>query len=92
MIKTFKHKGLQKIFEKGSKAGIQAKHADRLALMLSRLDDAENIVDINFPGSGLHPLTGNRKGQWALRVSGNWRLVFRMGNAEVYEVDYIDYH
>lgn len=92
MIKKFRHKGLEKIFVTGSAAGIQAKHKERLALILSRLDDAEEVEDVNFPGSGLHALKGDRKGLWAVKVSGNWRLVFSMEKGQVYDVDYLDYH
>lgn len=92
MIISFVHKGLEKFFRNGSKKGIQAKHAPRLRLILAQLNQAETIKDLDFPGSGLHQLTGNLKGQWALKVSGNWRVTFKFENGEVTIVDYQDYH
>jgi proteic killer suppression protein len=50
------------------------------------------IEDVNFPGSDLHQLKGKMKGYWAVRVSGNWRLVFRFEGGHAREVDYGDYH
>lgn len=92
MIKSFRHKGLETFFYDGSKKGIQPKHARKLADILDRLHAATVVEDMNFPGSGLHPLKGDKKGQWAVSVSGNWRVTFSFqeGNAEA--VNYIDYH
>ena len=92
MIKTFKHKGLQRFFETGSTAGIQPHHRNRLRLQLAALDSAKTIEDMNAPGFRLHPLKGNRKGFWAIAVSGNWRVVFRFEDDNAYDVDYEDYH
>ena len=64
----------------------------KLEDILDLLDAAENIKDMNFPGSGLHPLKGKLKGYLAIKISGNWRLTFKFENANAYEVDYIDYH
>jgi proteic killer suppression protein len=92
MIKSWMHKGLKKFFETGSVAGIQAKHATKLSNILGLLNDAEEVKDMNVPGYGLHPLKGNMKGLWAVKVSGNWRIVFRFENGDAYVVDYLDYH
>jgi proteic killer suppression protein len=71
MIQSFIHKGLENFYRTGSKAGIQAKHAKRLKLILSNLDQAESPEDMDLPGLMLHELKGNRKGIWAVKVSGN---------------------
>jgi len=92
MIEGFRHKGLQKFFETGSWAGIQAKHVERLRFILERLDDAETPEDTQFPGSGLHPLKGDLKGFWSLKVSGNWRVIFRMEGTNAYDVNLVNYH
>ena len=92
MIKSFAHKGLLKFFETDSTAGIQAKHADKLATILTALDGAEVVQDMDYPGFRLHPLKGNMKGLWAVKVSGNWWVVFRFENGNAYVVDYKDYH
>lgn len=92
MIKSFRHKGLEKFFHSGNKKGVFAKHAQRLADILDQLDAAHQIQDMNFPGAFLHPLKGKLAGRWAINVSGNWRIVFKFEKGNTFEVDYIDYH
>ena len=92
MIKSFKHKGLEKFFYTGSKQGIRTDHAARLERLLDRLDAATDIKDMNYPGSNLHQLTGDKKGLFSVRVSGNWRVFFEFTNGDAYIVDYDDYH
>lgn len=92
MIKSFLHKGLEKLFYDGSIAGIDARHAPKLARLLDRLNAAEDVQDMNFPGSALHPLKGDLKNFWAIKVSGAWRLLFRFQNKDAHDVDYKQYH
>lgn len=92
MIKSFKHKGLEKFYRTGSSAGIQASHAKRLRLILSNLDQAELPDDMDLPGLRLHELTGNRKGIWSVTVNGNWRITFRFHGKDAEIVNYEDYH
>lgn len=92
MIKSFRHKGLAKFFETGSKSGIQAQHADRLRLILGLLNAATGPGDLALPGLKLHPLKGDRKGTWAVSVSGNWRITFRFEGKNADLIDYEDYH
>lgn len=92
MIKNFKHKGLQAFFEKGKLAKIKASQANRLRLILAKLNTSVSINDMNFPGSNLHPLKGNMKEFWSVDVNGNWRVVFKFDKEGAYDVDYIDYH
>lgn len=92
MIKTFKHKGLKKFFETGSKAGIQAKHERRLRMQLAAIDTASIIEDIDLPGFKLHPLKGNRDGVWSITVNGNWRVTFEFKDGNAYIFNYEDYH
>ena len=92
MIKSFRHAGLQALFETGSKAGICPEHSARLNRILGVLDAATVIEQVNFPGSRLHKLTGNLIGYWAISVSGNWRITFRFENGEATLLDYVDYH
>ena len=92
MIKSIRHKGLAKLYESGSTAGVQATHAKRLRLQLSALDTAQVIDDLNIPGFGLHPLKGKLKGRWSIWVNGNWRLTFEFKVGHVYVLDYEDYH
>jgi proteic killer suppression protein len=92
MIRTWRHKGVQAFFLKGSKAGIQAAHADRLGRQLARLNVAHRPEDMNLPGWKLHPLKGELKDHWAVWVSGNWRLTFMFEAGDAVLVDYQDYH
>ncbi len=92
MIRGIKHKGLARFFETGSKAGIQAQHAERLRLVLAQLNAAAAPEDMGLPALRLHPLRGNRKGTWAVWVSGNWRVTFKFVGKDADAVDYEDYH
>ncbi len=91
-ILKFRHKGLERFFLRGTTAGIQAKHARRLRLILGRLNVAREPRDMGLPGLDLHLLKGERKGTWAVTVSGNWRITFAFSGPDVVNVDYEDYH
>lgn len=92
MIKSFRHKGLEKFYRTGSKAGIQAKHASKLRRILGLLDVATKAEDVNLPGYRLHPLTGKQKGFFLVWVNGNWRIILRFVGDDVELVNYLDYH
>lgn len=92
MIGSFKHKGPERFFLKGTKSGIQAQHASKLRLILGRLNASQSPGDMNLPGLYLHQLSGDRKGIWAVRVSGNWRVTFRFSDGDAEIVNYEDYH
>jgi proteic killer suppression protein len=91
-ILRFRHKGLERFFLRGIAAGIQAKHANKLRLILGQLNAAAELRDMALPGLRLHSLKGSRKGTWAVDVSGNWRVSFRFMGPDVEDVDYEDYH
>ena len=92
MIRGFRHKGLARFFATGSKSGIQPQHAERLRMILGRLNASTAPADMGLPGLGLHPLKGDRKGSWAVKVSGNWRVTFTFAGKDADHVDYEDYH
>jgi proteic killer suppression protein len=92
VIISFKHKGLEQFFKTGSKAGIQPQHADRLRLILGRLNASTHPKDMNLPGLESHELKGDRKGTWSVKVSGNSRLTFCFRGKNAEDVDYEDYH
>lgn len=92
MIKSFIHKGLKAFYETGSKKGIQATHADKIARILDRLDASTAPSDMNLPGYRLHQLIGNEAGVWSVTVNGNWRITFKFEGRDAYVVDYRDYH
>jgi proteic killer suppression protein len=92
MIKSFIHKGLQKFYASGTTSGIQKKHEKKLRLILTNLDHAETVEDVDLPGLFMHQLKGDRKGIWSVRVSGNWRVTARVTGRDVELVNYEDYH
>jgi len=92
MIKSFKHKGLQKFYESGSKKRIHPEHISKLARILDRLDASIEPQDIGLPGYKLHELSGKEKGTWAVWISGNWRVTFQFEGENAVKVDYTDYH
>ena len=92
MIKSFRHKGLRKLFETGSTSGIQVNLAKRLRMQLAALDTAQAVEDMDIPGFRLHPLKGQMRGRWSITVNGNWRLTFEFQDGNAYVLDYEDYH
>ena len=92
MIKSFKHKGLEKFYVSGSTKGIQSKHSRKLRMQLAALDTAHSIEDLDIPGYRLHQLKGKLKGLWSITVNGNWRVTFEYSDGNVYIVNYEDYH
>lgn len=92
MIKNFRHRGLQKFFETGKTSGINAQHAQRIRILLARLNVAVNPKDLDAPGFYLHELKGKRKSTWSLRVNKNWRITFSVEDGDVVDVDLEDYH
>jgi proteic killer suppression protein len=91
-ILSFRHKGLERFFLRGTTTGIQAKHAGKLRLILGRLNVSIDPRDMGLPSLRLHPLAGNRKGVWAVSVSENWCVTFSFSGPFVENVDYGDYH
>jgi toxin HigB-1 len=71
---------------------IQPKHSEKLSIILDRLDISKSPYDMNFYNSKLHPLKGDRKGEWAVTVRDNWRITFKFKEQDVIEVNYEDYH
>ena len=92
MIKHFRHKGLERFFATGSKAGIQPQHAGKLRRLLLALDEAVGPEEMNIPGWRLHRLSGDLAGHWSVWVNGNWRLTFTFEGTDAVQLDYQDYH
>ena len=92
MILGFRHKGLGRLFEKGDRRRVPPTLVGKIERILARLDEAAEPGHMNLPGFGLHRLKGDLAGCWAIRVSGNWRIVFRFQGHDVSDVDLVDYH
>jgi toxin HigB-1 len=92
MIRSIRHKGLNRLYEDDDPRGVIAEHADRLRDILARLDSARAVTDIDMPGLRLHSLKGEMKGFWAVTVRANWRVIFRFSDHDALDVDYLDYH
>ncbi len=92
MIRTFRHKGLGRFFAKGDHRGIPAQFAARIERMLDRLEASAKPGDMNLPGYRFHALKGERAGEFAVSVSGNWRITFRFDGEDAVDVDLEDYH
>lgn len=92
MIKTFRHKGLQRFWTKGETKKLPPKMVQKITLILDLLDAAEAPTDMNIPGLKFHGLTGPRKGDYAVWVTGNWRIVFRWKQTDAIDVNLEDYH
>ena len=91
-IKSFVHKGLEAFFLKGSKAGIQPHHAEKLSRQLAQLGRATTASDMNIPGWKLHALSGKLADHYSVWVNGNYRMTFRFEGTDAILVDYQDYH
>lgn len=92
MIRTFRHKGLRRLFERGDTFGVRPDMVPRLRTLLTALDRAESLVELDLPGARLHPLRGAREGFWSVRVTANFRIVFQFEDGDAWFVDLVDYH
>ena len=92
VIRSFRHRGLKRFYERGDKSLIRTDLHDPVEAMLAQLDVAGSPEAMRLPHYRLHALKGGRKGYWSVTVKANWRLVFRFENADVHDVELIDYH
>jgi toxin HigB-1 len=93
MIKTFRHRGLERYFSTGDARGLRSDQLNRIRRILGVLEAAASIETLQLlPGTRLHPLKGDLAGNWSVSVSGNWRIIFRFDAGDFYDVDFVDYH
>ncbi len=92
MIRSFRHKGLKLLFDKGDRRKVNPDHVHKVERILARLEEAGEIDNMDLPGFRLHPLKGNLAGFWSITVSGNWRIIFRFDGGHASDVDLTDYH
>jgi len=91
MIRSFRHRGLERLYE-GDDRRVRADQRERIRDVLFHLDQARTPRDLDLPGYRLHPLRGALKGLWSVKISGNWRVTFRFEDGDAFDVDLIDYH
>ena len=92
MNKSFQHRGLQALYEKGETRRLPQQHITKLRDILVTLDHSRSSADMNLPGFQLHPLKGTLRGYYAVSVSGNWRVIFRFEDGHAVDINYTDYH
>ena len=92
MIRSFRHRGLKRMYERGDASRVGPDLANRVALALADLDDAIKPSDLDLPGYRLYPLKGDLKRYWSISISGNWRVTFRFEDGDACDVDLTDYH
>ena len=88
----FANTRLKRLYDSGNARQINPAHVARIRRILHDLDVAQKPQDLGRPGYRLHALKGARLGYWSIRVSGNWRIIFRFAGGEAVDVDLIDYH
>lgn len=92
MIENILHKGLRLFWEKGDRSKLPAAQIAKIRLILTLLHNAKVVEDMNFPGSDFHGLKGDLAGFYAIKVTGNYRIIFRFVDENAVDIDYIDYH
>ena len=92
MIRNFNHRGLKRLYGRGDQSKVPSDQLELIEDILAFLDIAEQPQDLDKPGYNLHRLKGNFKGFWSVKVSGNWRIIFRFKDGDALDVNLIDYH
>jgi toxin HigB-1 len=92
MIRRFRHRGLKRLYQDDDRREVNAEHADKIARMLARFDEATRPEQLDLPGFRLHPLRGDLAGYWSITVRANWRIIFRFEQGDATDVDLVDYH
>jgi toxin HigB-1 len=92
MIRSFRHKGLKRFYETGSTSGIVTSHAKRLSAILTALEAAKAVENMQFLPFRLHALKGDQRGRWSVWVKCNWRVTFEFRDGDAHVLDYEDYH
>jgi proteic killer suppression protein len=91
-IRSFKHRGLKRLYERDDRSGIRPDLVDTVQEIMTVLDDADTPQELNLPGHRLHSLKGDLKGFWSVTVRANWRIIFRFEGTDAFDVALIDYH
>ena len=92
-IIKFHHKGLKALYDADNPRGVPATAAAKIKRILAALEFADNLAQIaTMPGWKLHPLKGDRKGDYSISVTGNWRITFTLDGNSITNIDFEDYH
>ena len=92
MVESFRHKGLKRFFTKNDSSKLPAKQIAKIRYILTRLNAAQDVQDMNYGGSGFHQLGGSLKDFYSVKVTGNYRIIFKFTEGHASDVDYLDYH
>ena len=92
MIRSLKHRGLKRLFERDDRSGIRPDLVENVEDILGRLNQATTPQALNLPAYRLHPLKGDLKGFWSVTVRANWRIIFRFAGEDAFDAELIDYH
>jgi proteic killer suppression protein len=92
MVKSFKHRGLKRLYERGDRSGIRPDLVETVERILTILDAATTPKALDLPRYRLHALKGDLKGLWSVTVRANWRIIFRFEAGDAFDVELIDYH
>ena len=93
MIKSFKDKESQKLFMGRRSKAVSGPAVRRARIKLALLDQVESLEELRVPpGNRLYKLSGDREGQWAIRINDQYRICFRFENGDAYDVEATDYH
>ncbi|MBU2491113.1 MAG: type II toxin-antitoxin system RelE/ParE family toxin [Bacteroidetes bacterium] len=93
MIESIIHKGLRLLWEKDDSSKLPSIQLEKIRRILTVLDTIKTLEPVRqIPGYKLHSLSGDLKGYWSISITGNYRIIFRIENEIVYDVNYIDYH
>jgi proteic killer suppression protein len=92
MIRSFRHRGLKRLYDRDDRRGIRPDLVDTIQEVLTVLDDAATPRELGLPGYRLHPLKGDLKGFWSVTVRANWRIIFRFDGGDAFDVELVDYH
>ena len=95
IVRNIVHRGLRRFVENDDASGLPASFVEKIRNIISflqQMDDASELRSI--PGWKAHQLTGNRKGEWSLAVTRNWRITFLIDRAkgEIVDLNFEDYH
>ena len=93
MIRSFGGSDTRRLFEDRRRRGFRGLDYDRALMLLDALAAAKSLRPLSvLQAVRLHPLTGPRRGQWAMTVNGRWRVTFKFADGDAHDVEIEDYH